>query len=68
MCSTKRDIDKINPFPQYKGLWHEAEGDAAAAEAALLAATRTDYGGQSPDYMTGVARVHCLQRGWPSAA
>lgn len=53
---------------QYEGLWHEAEGDAAAAEAALVAATRTGYGLQSTDYMTAVARVHCQQRGWPSAA
>ena len=53
---------------QYEGLWHEAEGDAAGAEAALVAATNTEYGCMSPDYMTAVAKVHCRQRGWPTVA
>jgi hypothetical protein len=52
----------------YVGLWHEAEGDARAARAALEAAAATAYARGSDDYMAALARVHCRQRGWAAPA
>ena len=49
---------------QYVGLYHEAEGSPAEAEAALTAAVATPYALQSGDYMASVAYMHCMQRGW----
>ncbi len=49
---------------QYVGLYHEAEGSPAEAEAAIVEAVATPYALQSGDYMASVASVHCLQRGW----
>jgi len=49
---------------QYAGLFHEAHGAAAEAEAAIIAAMKTPYALQSGDYMAAVASVHCLRRGW----
>jgi hypothetical protein len=48
----------------YIGLWHEAQGDKEAARAAITAAAATPYARLSGDYMTDLARVHCLRRGW----
>lgn len=48
----------------YVGLWHEAQGDAAAAQAAITQAVRTAYAQQSGDYMCALAAVHCQRRGW----
>ncbi|KAI7837956.1 hypothetical protein COHA_008261 [Chlorella ohadii] len=48
----------------YVGLWHEAHGDAVAAEAAITQSCSTQYAQQSGDYMAALARVHCLRRGW----
>ena len=49
---------------QYVGLYQEAEGLPAEAEAAITAAVATPYALQSGDYMASVASVHCLRRGW----
>lgn len=48
----------------YVGLWHEAHGDAAAAQQAITQAAQTAYAKGSGDYMAALARVHCLRRGW----
>jgi len=49
----------------YEGLWREATGDAAGAEAALRRAVKTPYAERaSGDYMTALARVHVSRRGW----
>ncbi|GAB4817335.1 hypothetical protein N2152v2_004381 [Parachlorella kessleri] len=48
----------------YVGLWHEAQGDADAAQAAIGRAVQTDYARGSGDYMAALARVHLHQRGW----
>ncbi len=48
----------------YVGLWHEAQGDAAAARAAIEKAVNTDYSQRSGDYMCSLANVHMQRRGW----
>ncbi|CAL8468507.1 g8047 [Coccomyxa elongata] len=48
----------------YTGLYYESLGDASRAEEAMLAAVQSPYAQQSGDYMSGVAAVHCLTRGF----
>ncbi|KAL4448342.1 hypothetical protein ABPG75_005561 [Micractinium tetrahymenae] len=48
----------------YVGLWHEAHGDAEAAQAAITQAVSTAYARQSGDYMCALAVVHSKRRGW----
>lgn len=48
----------------YVGLWHEAHGDGAQAQAAITKAVGTQYAQNSGDYMAALARVHCQRRGW----
>ncbi|KAF6254568.1 hypothetical protein COO60DRAFT_1273046 [Scenedesmus sp. NREL 46B-D3] len=48
----------------YVGLWHEAHGNAAEAEAAMVKSVQTRYAQLSGDYMAGLAKVHCQRRGW----
>eukprot|EP00882_Tetradesmus_deserticola_P031012 GHRQ01035048.1.p1 GENE.GHRQ01035048.1~~GHRQ01035048.1.p1 ORF type:complete len:188 (+),score=67.93 GHRQ01035048.1:592-1155(+) len=48
----------------YVGLWHEAHGNAAEAEAAIVKSVQTRYAQLSGDYMASLARVHCQRRGW----
>ena len=48
----------------YLSLHAEAYADAATARTHMSAAVSTDYGRQSKDYMTALARVHMRMRGW----
>lgn len=48
----------------YHALYHESEGHEALAKKSMLEAVRTDYGAHSGDYMSALAKVHCLRRGW----
>lgn len=48
----------------YVGLWHEAHGNAAEAQAAITKSVQTQYAQQSGDYMASLAKVHCQRRGW----
>eukprot|EP00850_Spirogloea_muscicola_P004318 SM000018S03683 [mRNA] locus=s18:747846:750841:- [translate_table: standard] len=49
----------------YAGLYHESQGNAAAARACITDAVHTSYAQRSGDYMASLARVHCSCRGWP---
>ena len=51
----------------YQGLYWEATGDEAQARECVLAATRSEYGAGSGDYMAALAKVHALRRGWLDA-
>jgi len=42
----------------------QAQGNEAAARAAIEAAVSTPYGAGSGDYMAALAAVHCKRRGW----
>ena len=48
----------------YQGLYYEASGDDAKARECVLAATRSEYGEKSGDYMAALSAVHCKRRGW----
>lgn len=48
----------------YHGLFYEAEGKEEMAKKSIVEACKTDYAKMSGDYMTSLARVHVLRRGW----
>lgn len=48
----------------YASLYHEAQKNPVAAEAAMIDACCSPYGLRSGDYMASLAKVHCKCRGW----
>ena len=48
----------------YLGLYAESQGQATKARSHIRAATATEYGRVSKDYMAALARVHMKVRGW----
>ncbi len=46
----------------YQALYWEAKGETAKAREAMLAATRSEYGAGSGDYMAALAKVHAVRR------
>ncbi|KAJ7973312.1 Tetratricopeptide repeat (TPR)-like superfamily protein [Quillaja saponaria] len=50
----------------YAGLYYESEKKVDASKLHILAASQSQYGQRSDDYMAALAKVHCLSRNWIS--
>jgi len=51
----------------YQGLFWEATAENEKARDCVLAATASEYGAGSGDYMAALAKVHAQRRGWLAA-